>query len=1573
MDYFETLRSGLDRAYAVASEARGKGFDPSDKVEILVAKDVAARVEGLVGPPGIADVIRKMEEEGLSRSAIAFRLAETIAAGELCKGTTQQLIEQAVRTGVALLTEGVLVAPTEGISKVEINENPDGSNYVSMFFAGPIRSAGGTVSALSVVLADIARRKCGINNFRPTETEIARYVEEVNTYENRCVHLQYKPPDEHIAHIVRNCPICIDGDPTEEVEVSVHRDLERVKGNRVRGGIPLVVCEGIAQKAPKVLKQAKKYGLDWDWLQEVIKVKTKADKVEVKPDPTYLEGLVAGRPVFSYPMAKGGFRLRYGRSRSNGIMARNIHPATMVLLGSFPANGTHFKVERPGKGCVVTVCDSIEPPVVKLKDGSVQKVRAPEEAESLLPQVEKILFLGDMLVTFGDFLKSNHPLMPSGYSEEWWEAELDSRDIPLPSISNALEAFEFSRKNKAPLHPGYTFPWHDLSLEQLSSLAAYLSKAKLTWEGNRLKELELPPGAEKSILEDLYIEHRIFEGKVLFSGDDGYSLLSSLGLLMGRKVDSSSFRLDPEKSVMENLQLLSGITIRKKCPTYIGARMGRPEKAKERIMPGSPNILFPTGSPKNRSLIKLYRSLKGRQKERGINVEIARFRCTECGKLTLSPRCHSCSGQASLESICQKCGKATNEKFHCDLPTQSHDYRPVELISLMEKIKSELGFLPPELKGVKGLFSDSRIPERLEKGFLRAKHMVYVYKDGTCRFDATDVPLTNFRISEINQTVEGIRALGYTQDHLGKPITSEDQIIALKPQDILISRHGLEYMARVARFIDDLLVNLYGLQPFYRLREDASLLGHMFLGLSPHTSAGVLCRLIGYTDANVGYAHPYFHTAKRRNCFTGDTTIPVFQSGEWNIVQLKDFVESNLNGSSKTDAFGTVFSEMGGAKTIAFNKSTNKFELADITHVSKHLSQNHLIEIRTKSGRKLKVTKEHPFPNGNGKTDALSINGALIPSKIEIPAKDVEEFDLADFSEDISVKVDAPIFAGKSPADLARKAGINYKAFTNYLYRKSYPLKLLKKLGVPESRGWKIAAKRDKVTMNRFLKADEDLFFLLGIYLAEGYSRKVAKSHYQVCITACRPDVKKGVANLVKKVFGITPTVDERQVIIPSRIIHSFFEGLDLGKSAREKRLPSFILSLPEPKIKAFLRGFFTGDGSSTLGSTLEVNATSVSKHMLDQISFLLHRLGIIHSFSESERLINSRLIMDFYGKPKFLHSYKIRIYGEDAASFITDVGFDFLKGEKARKELSEWLKKRGSGRRNPKGDAFLDKVISKSVINADSEHVYSLTVSPHHTVISSGMVSHQCDGDEDAIMLLMDALLNFSFSYLSSKRGGTMDAPLLLTPMIDPLEVDDEVHGMEVQKYPLEFYETCERFAFPGEVKLRLVKDLLGKPEQYGDLGFMFDTSTLNTGPMTTAYVRLGSIPEKIEAEFALHSLIRAVDSKDAAERLILSHFIPDIYGNLRSFSRQTFRCVDCNEIYRRPPLMGKCRKCGGKIILTINKGGIEKYLKVSMRMVDDYGLPPYLKQRLELVEKEIRSVFEDEKIEQKGLSDFM
>jgi len=71
--------------------------------------------------------------------------------------------------------------------------------------------------------------------------------------------------------------------------------------------------------------------------------------------------------------------------------------------------------------------------------------------------------------------------------------------------------------------------------------------------------------------------------------------------------------------------------------------------------------------------------------------------------------------------------------------------------------------------------------------------------------------------------------------------------------------------------------------------------------------------------------------------------------------------------------------------------------------------------------------------------------------------------------------------------------------------------------------------------------------------------------------------------------------------------------------------------------------------------------------------------------------------------------------------------------------------------------------------------------------------------------------------------------------------------------------------------------------------------------------------------------------------------------------------------------PLSGRCEKCNGKLLLTINKGGIEKYIKLAKEVVEKYHLSPYTMQRLEQVEKEISSIFEDETKKQSSLAQFL
>ena len=120
-------------------------------------------------------------------------------------------------------------------------------------------------------------------------------------------------------------------------------------------------------------------------------------------------------------------------------------------------------------------------------------------------------------------------------------------------------------------------------------------------------------------------------------------------------------------------------------------------------------------------------------------------------------------------------------------------------------------------------------------------------------------------------------------------------------------------------------------------------------------------------------------------------------------------------------------------------------------------------------------------------------------------------------------------------------------------------------------------------------------------------------------------------------------------------------------------------------------------------------------------------------------------------------------------------------------------------------------------------------------------------------------------------------------------LEIDKEALNVDVlSSYPLEFYHAAERFASPKEIEdiMDTVGGRLGSPGQYQGFGFTHDTSDINDRPHISVYKTMKSMMEKLDAEFKLVNRLRGVDVRDMAKRVIESHFLPDIIGNMNSFS---------------------------------------------------------------------------------------
>jgi len=660
-----------------------------------------------------------------------------------------------------------------------------------------------------------------------------------------------------------------------------------------------------------------------------------------------------------------------------------------------------------------------------------------------------------------------------------------------------------------PLHPIFTYFWKEIEIEELPILRRILIQCEKTMDGGLLKEFRIPLSSKiKGILERLCVLHMVKDKEIVI-GSDALILASCL------RIDEPSFPIMKRKTVIGTLTKLSGIALKEKCLTFIGARMGRPEKAKERKMSPPIHGLFPVGldGGARRNILEAVR--KG-----VIQVEIVRRKCPKCYGITHKLICPKCNVQTVLERVCPRCNRVIDRDFcpTCKMATVNFDKRSINIREAYDEACEVLNITSINLvKGVRGMMSDTKTPEPLEKAILRAKYGLSVYKDGTTRFDTTNAPITHIKPIEIGIQLEELKRLGYTHDICGVPLQDIDQLCELKVQDVIIPKSCAEYFIKVSQFIDELLQKVYGLPPFYNVKKEQDLIGHLIIGFAPHTSGGVVGRILGCTEMNVCYAHPLWHNIKRRDC-----------------------------------------------------------------------------------------------------------------------------------------------------------------------------------------------------------------------------------------------------------------------------------------------------------------------------------------------------------------------------------------------------------------------------------------------------------------------------DGDEDALILVLDVLLNFSKAYLPSRIGGMMDAPLLLISVIDPFEVDEAQHLDVASFYPSAFYEKTLEHADPKVVNeiINVVEHRLGTPAQFEGYSFTHQTFNINEGNHDSAYMKLGSMANKLKEQLILADKIKAVDSREVAVRVLTTHLIRDIAGNLKAFTGQKIRCKRCNAKYRRIPLSGKCPRCGGDIMLTVHRKSIEKYLDMADELVQKYDLDVYYQQRLTLIRDEIDSLFRTStggRVKQIKLGEFM
>jgi len=876
-NYYGDILNQYESAYNIAEEAKSRGLDPNEIVESKTVFDLADRVNEMLGLSqfeGLAERLRHLLHTTTKERA-TLTIAEEIALGKFGAMSIDQALQYAVRAGLAVITDGVTVAPIQGVSTVVIKKNDDNSEYASISYAGPMRSAGGTEAAFSVLIADVVAKKLGLSPYRAREEEIGRYIEELRVYEREVGNFQYRVSDADVRVALSNLPVEIDGVETDPYEVVVHRNLKRVATDRVRGGALRVLNDGVigrAHKLSKILKELQLSG--WEWLPE-LKGGKQQSTGETEKVGAHFEEVISGRPVISSPNTRGGLRIRYGRAMNTGLSTVGIHPAIPALLDNCVVVGTQMKVDIPGKAATIAFVDTIEGPTVRLKDGSVRRVNSIAEAEQLHDALEIIIDMGDALISYGDFLENNKTLGPSPYVTEWWLQELEAavvakgeaaalnparlRTILGGAAPSGTEALEISRGFGVPLHPSWSPRFDRLSPAELVELRGLATRS------------------DRDIKVDItshHIEHALQQLLVPYARNNDSATISeewavALGILIdidGKPDLTETSSWSPDRT-LELVHQLSGITVGRQTTATVGMRVGRPEKAMLRHMKPPVHVLFPVGAAGGSA-----RDLLAAAKHGSMKVDMVNIMCPSCGKRKLSSRCEECSEATVRFLSCPRCNQIINAEDgqtcpRCRVEGVTHSNYNLDIKTTVDAVLRKVPDVAHStVKGVRGLSSGSKYAEPIEKGALRSKHQIYVYKDGTARVDVTNAPLTHFRPSNIHADLPTLRSLGYEVDKDGKPLTDAEQLVALKPQDVVIPENTARDLVRVAAFVDDELETVYGLPRFYNMKTVDDLRGKVVVGLAPHTSVGVAARVIGFSNAQVCFANPCWHSAKRRDC-----------------------------------------------------------------------------------------------------------------------------------------------------------------------------------------------------------------------------------------------------------------------------------------------------------------------------------------------------------------------------------------------------------------------------------------------------------------------------------------------------------------------------------------------------------------------------------------------------------------------------------------------------------------------------------------------------------------------------------
>jgi UDPglucose 6-dehydrogenase len=480
-----------------------------------------------------------------------------------------------------------------------------------------------------------------------------------------------------------------------------------------------------------------------------------------------------------------------------------------------------------------------------------------------------------------------------------------------------------------------------------------------------------------------------------------------------------------------------------------------------------------------------------------------------------------------------------------------------------------------------------------------------------------------------------------------------------------------------------------------------------------------------FLQAGVGYGG---------SCFRGDETVLVRHHGRPTLISF-DQLWRRLSEEDQ-DEDGVI--EPTSLEILAWVEGSELPRFMPVGAATRRHFDGELVELRTKMGRRIHCTPDHPWMVGDGASEEVGVKAAdqltdmdWVPlSQGGVAAGDSEGLASLVLSVEaaglgpgrVIARVDGgriePIFSTARPT-----------SFRTGDVKRTATLRLdeLQRANLPAT-GLRLSTVTNGQYVTSELAIDAAFWRVVGLYIAGGHvSVEPGRSGVRQRITwSFHPTKEEHLVHEVAAYWlrhGIEARVHNSQtarvVTVSSRLLGTWWtQILGLGRNCYEQRLPDSVWERSAQEKWSLLSGLFEGDGSWNLvrgGPSVTIEFGTVSDELADGVLRLLGELGVVaaHRVARTAKSTKDTHWVTISGADQVEQAIEL-VPARDRPRVMASIA------RQAKRIAPTGYRRCG------RGPAWVRVTSTRRAQYAGP--VYSLEVPAAHTFVTSGgLVTHNC------------------------------------------------------------------------------------------------------------------------------------------------------------------------------------------------------------------------------------------------------